>query len=366
MKQLFTALFFIAVAMQGRTQQLQPAFDPAEYAELLSLAFYSSGIPDSIKRASAADHYHRVYRSPVTGLQNRWTLYLRDDNIAVIDIRGTVNETASWLANFYAAMIPATGSLQLNDSTRFDYQLAEDPKANVHVGWTVALGHIAPDIESKINSYADQKKVKEFLIFGHSQGGAIAFLLRSYLEYEKKKGKIPADIIFKTYCSAAPKPGNLYYAYDFDFITKGGWAYTVVNAADWVPETPFSIQTLSNFNPTNIFVNARKAIRKQKFFVRLAGSMLYSKLEKKPRKAQRKYEKYLGKKIYRMAIRKALPQLKEPAYVHDNNYMRAGAPVILMPDEAYRSLYPENPDKPFTHHLFAPYYHLLQAHYLVK
>ncbi|HEY3251697.1 MAG TPA: lipase family protein, partial [Ignavibacteria bacterium] len=145
--------------------------------------------------------------------------------------------------------------LQLNDSTSFDYQLSTDPKAMVHTGWTIGLGYLAPDIETKINEYYRQKHVKEFLLFGHSQGGAISFLLRSFLEYEKQKGKIPADIVFKTYCSAAPKPGNMYYAYDFDFITRNGWAFTIVNTADWVPETPFSIPTIHDLiSPIPLFM----------------------------------------------------------------------------------------------------------------
>lgn len=346
--------------------QLQPVFDAKEYAALLSLAFYSSSIPDSATRAKTNDPYRMEYRSPEVGLLNRWTLYLRNDNIAVIDLRGTIAQATSWLANFYAAMIPAIGSIQLNDSTKFDYQLANDPKAAVHVGWTVALGHLAPDIEQKINYYYSQKKVTQFLIFGHSQGGALTFLLRSWLEYERQKGKIPNDVLFKTYCSAAPKPGNMYYAYDFDFINRGGWQYTVVNAADWVPESPFSIQTIQGFNPTNPLRHAKEILKKQKFLVRFVGNMVYGKLERKPRKAQRKFEKYLGKKVYKLAIRKALPQLKEPQYVHDNNFMRAGTPIILMPDEYYRSKFPESDTNNFVHHMFQPYYYLLNKYYRVN
>jgi hypothetical protein len=35
------------------------------------------------------------------------------------------------------------------------------------------------------------------------------------------------------------KTGNLYFAYDFDYITRGMKAFTIVNTDDWVPETPF-------------------------------------------------------------------------------------------------------------------------------
>src|SRR6266487_627842 len=338
--------------------KLQPGFNGKEYAEALSLSFYSSSIADSVERTKTKDPYHLEYRSDEVGLLNRWSLYLRNDNVGVINIRGTVQRFASWLENFYAPMIPATGSLQLDDSTIFNYQLSGDPKAMVHAGWTIGLGYLATDIEKKINDYYRQKHVKVFLLFGHSQGGAITFLLRSFLEYEKQKGKIPADIIFKTYCSAAPKPGNLYYAYDFDFITRNGWAFTIVNTADWVPETPFSIQTINDFNPTNPFIHVKEIIKKEKFIVRLAVKKVYKKLDKSTDKAQKKFEKSLGTVIYKQ-VKRFLPQLKERVYTKGNNNMRTGSPIILMPDEGYRTEFPESNTNFFTHHLFKPYYTLV-------
>jgi predicted esterase len=60
---------------------------------------------------------------------------------------------------------------------------------------------------------------KESYIMGHSQGGAIAYLLTAHLLSLQKENKIPSEIVFKTYCSAAPKPGNLHFAYA---LTSGG------------------------------------------------------------------------------------------------------------------------------------------------
>jgi hypothetical protein len=141
------------------SQKLQPGFDAKEYAELLSLSFHSSSIPDSVERKKTKDHYHLEYRSEEVGLLNRWSFYLRDDNVAVLNIRGTVQRAASWMENFYAAMIPATGSLQINDSTTFNYQLSADPKAMVHTGWTIGLAFLAPGIEKKIIDYYKQKQL---------------------------------------------------------------------------------------------------------------------------------------------------------------------------------------------------------------
>jgi predicted lipase len=365
MRRLIIFLFLFLSINAFTQQKLQPGFNANEYAALLSLSYFGSSIPDSAERIKIKDTYHLEYSSPEVGLLNRWSLYLRNDNVGVIDIRGTVQKLASWLENFYAAMIPATGSLQLNDSTIFNYKLSADPKAMVHTGWTIGLGYLAPDIETKINEYYKQQQVKEFLLFGHSQGGAISFLLRAFLEYEKQKGKIPADIVFKTYCSAAPKPGNLYFAYDYDFITRNGWGFTIVNTADWVPETPFSIQTINDFNTTNPFIHIKEIIKKEKFIVRMAVRKMYKKLDKSSKKAQKKFEKSLGRIIYSQ-VKRFLPQFKEPAYTGSSNYMRAGVPVILMADDDYRKQFPESDQHFFIHHQFSAYYALLKKYYMIR
>ena len=285
----------------------------------------------------------------------------KDRKVAVISIRGTVGEMASWLENFYAAMVPATGSLQLNDSTRFDYQLSSDPKAMVHVGWLVGLGCLAPTMVNRIQR-AYGEGVREFIIFGHSQGGALAYLTRSYLYYLQQKGVLPADMIVKTYCSAAPKPGNLFYAYDFDFITRGGWGLHVVNAADWVPETPFSVQTLSDFNPVNPFLHVDKALKGSPLLVRWYIKGKFNKLRRRTRRAAGAMRSVLGKVVYRQ-VSKELKQLREPAYAGGNNYQPAGVPVVLQPDSAYYRIFPNDPAKIFQHHAFEPYYMLTSQYY---
>src|SRR5690606_34196621 len=145
--------------------------------------------------------------------------------------------------------------------------------------------------------------------------------------------------VYKTYCSAAPKPGNLYYAYDFDLITRNGWGYRVVNSVDWVPETPLSLQTVKDFNAVNPFINLKSGLKKQKLFVRLYGNIVYNKLTRATDRSVRRFRKYLGGTVYRISS-KGLPQLRQPAYAHSNNYMTAGTPIILMADEAYHQKFP--------------------------
>lgn len=359
------AIFFLLLTASTQADaqnKLQPGFDAKEYISLLSLGFYGNSIADSNERKNRRDIYTKEYTSPEVGLKNQWSLYLRNDNVAVIAVRGTVGDMVSWAANFYAAMIPATGTLHLNDSTAFRYKLSADTLAAVHVGWTVALASMAPDIVSKVKDVYS-KGVRNIYLIGHSQGGAITFLLRSYLYYLQEDGTLPKDILFKTYCSAAPKPGNMYYAYDFEYITRGGWAYTIVNRLDWVPETPYSIQRIQDMNALNPLINTKKLLKKQPFFIRLVGGIFYGKVNRKPRKAQQVYTRYLGKVLYKRAIKKALPGFKEPGYVSSVNYMRAGNPIVLMPDEEYRQHFKEDGKDYFVHHQFAPYYFLIKKQY---
>jgi hypothetical protein len=372
MKKAITLFSFIIFYGSSIAQQLKPGFDAKEYLELLAANFNQSNTVNPKMSDPPPSNYTLIYRDSVRGLMNKWDMWMRNDHVAVISIRGTVSQLPSWLANFYSAMIPASGSIQLDDSTTFHYQFANDQKAMVHVGWTVALGYMAPHIIEKLNEQYNQG-VREFIVTGHSQGGAIAFLTRSYLEYEKQKGTIPKDIIIKTYCSAAPKPGNMYYAYDFDYITRNGWGFNVVNAADWVPETPVSIQRETDFNPVNPFINIKPILRKQKFFVRLAGNMLYNKMTGITKRAQRRYTKYLGRVIYKQ-VRKTLTQLQQPAYSASMNYMRAGTPIILMPDAEYYREFSNssvndqgsNPLALFVHHMYWPYYKLTKKIYMNK
>src|SRR5690606_12395627 len=153
---------------------------------------------------------------------NRWDLWMNKDSVVVISIRGTTQTTASWVANFYSAMVPAKGELLLAEKDTFKYKLAQDPKAAVHIRWLISMAYLSRSIIPTIDSLADSG-IKNFIILGHSQGGAIAFLLTSYIHNLQMEGKIPAETNFKTYCSAAPDPGNLFYAYEYENLTKNGW-----------------------------------------------------------------------------------------------------------------------------------------------
>lgn len=357
MRKFWLAAFCIIFTLQSIAQVSPSGFNAKEYLDLLDLGSKSYSGKDSCNTA------RMLYRSPETGLKNLFDVWLRDDQSIVICIRGTVQHASSWLENFYSAMVPAKGTIQVNDSTRFNYTLALDPKASVHAGWTIGLAHMAPGIVAQINKLYAEKNARNFIIFGHSQGGALSFLTTSYLYYLQQAGQLPSDISFKTYCSAAPKPGNLYYAYDYDYITRNGKSYTVVNSADWVPESAFTIQTLEDFNTVNPFGNIKPALKNQKMLVRWYLNSVYNKLDKSSSKANKRFTKYLGHKLYPQ-VKKYLPQLREPVYASSLNYMRAGIPVVLLADTAYHTQFDKPASQVFQHHLFEPYAWLTKMIYM--
>lgn len=345
----------------GQGRKLKPGFDKQEYIEMLKIAQKQHIDIDrwtSITTVPDPQSYKQVYRSQTMAFENMWDLWLSTDSIAVISIRGSVMSSVSFLANFYAAMCPAKGQLELEKNFTFNYHLSDKPQAAVHVGFLIAMAYLSRDIVPKIDS-CYKSGIRDFIITGHSQGGAICYLLTSHLENLRLKKELSQDIRFKTYCGAAPKPGNLFYAYTYEKLTADGWAYNIVNTADWVPEVPFSVQTTDDFTEINPFVGAKKMIREQKFPMNLALRHAYEQMSRPSMKARKNYQKYLGKMVSRM-VQKQLPELKIPAYSSSNYYVRTGNTIVLYADDAYYQSFPSDPEQIWANHLIQPYLYLVE------
>ncbi len=352
MRSVFPLLLSLFLFAKSYGQHLKPGFDKAEYLDLLKLCA-RHGDSNYVKKIPKPEHASFVYRSPVMGLENRWDLWMRDDHVVILSIRGTTSSMVSWLANLYAAMVPANGELQLTSTEKFRYNLADNPRAAVHIGWLVATAYLSKDILPKLDSLY-KAGVREVIVMGHSQGGAIAYLLTAYLYQLQKHHQLPADIRFKTYCSAAPKPGNLFFAYDYEAMTQGGWACNVVNSADWVPETPLSVQTLKDFNKTNLFAITPGLIKKQKWPMRWGIRYAYNRLNNPSKRLQRRYEKYLGGMVSKQVV-KHLKDFQPPAYYASSDYVRTGNTIVLYADADYYQHYKDSDQDIFVHHMFEPY-----------
>ena len=352
-------LLLLAFAFEGVSQdgKINSGFSKAEYAELLRV---STRQGDSLynKELPAPTVFNRVYRSPVMGLDNRWELWVSPDSVAAISIRGTTLKIESWIENFFAAMLPASGSLELEKGKPFDYHLSDDPRASVHAGWLIGTVSIFQDLLPKIDSCQGQG-ITDFYIIGHSQGGAIAYLLTSMLYDLKLHNAQYEDMTIKTYASAAPKPGNLYYAYTYEALTQKGWAFNVVNSADSVPEAPFSIQTPDDYNTLNPFKYVDAVFKQTTFPKNIILKHFYNQLDKPTQKANKKFNKILGKYMTQQ-IRNYIPDFQSSSFHESTNYVRVGQTVVLYADEAYYKLFPNVDGEIWQHHKFEAYFYLLE------
>jgi len=350
---LLVIVFLFSINSYADT--LTPGFDKKEYYELLKINIQHS---DSLYNPNlpSPEFFNRIYRSKEIGLDNRWELWTSEDSTAVISIRGTIMNSVSWEENFYAAMVPASGQLTLSEDYTFTYNLSNHPRAAVHAGWLIGTAFIAREAISKIDSL-NKLGFNNVIITGHSQGGAIATLLTSHFLAEQKKGNLSNNITLKTYASASPKVGNLYYAYSYENQTSEGWAFNVVNSADWVPEGPFSVQTVNDYNVSNPFNSIDSELATLPILKRMAAKKIYKNLSKPALKANRRYQKYLGKMIGKH-IKKTLPGYVQPQYFDSNNYTRVGQQIVLYAEQDYYNIFPEE-SVVWNHHRFEAYIYLL-------
>jgi hypothetical protein len=145
---LIVFLYLIISLNLSFAGSLKPGFDPQEYADVLALNFFRVSKPAAELPVALPSDYTKVFQSPEMGLSFQWDCWVRSDNVGVISLRGTVAKTDSWLANFFSAMVPAIGSLELSPSRKFNYQLASDSQATVHVGWLLGVAYLSPTIDS--------------------------------------------------------------------------------------------------------------------------------------------------------------------------------------------------------------------------
>jgi hypothetical protein len=356
-------IYFIWVQSVIGQPLLKPGFDSKEFKNALLVNAAQMDSSFRIKSKIPFPEAKLLYRSEIMGLENRWDLWKDNRGVGIISLRGTTPKMNSWLENFYSAMVPATGEIKLNNKV-FNYKLSTDTDAYVHVGWVLGLASMADDIVAKINLY-HSKGINDFIIIGHSQGGALALLLRSYLYYLNKP--LDNNIHFKTYASAAPKVGNINFSYNFDYITRGGWAYRIINPLDWVPQMPFSIQRLTDVSQPNPFAELNnKKMKSIPFFGRLYLKHVYKKLDRKTTKAQEYYTEILGEKAESFVL-KATPDYKKQEFVSSFNYADCGIPIILYPTDSYNNNYLKSregsKDGVFVHHRFIAYLYLLQQNY---
>ncbi|NGF74831.1 lipase family protein [Fluviicola sp. SGL-29] len=358
---IFSLLVFNNVIAQ-LSYTFSPGFIPQECDEILQLndAFMNKVPVERFADSAGLTDYRFVYRSPAMGLDNLWDLWVRSDSTVVLMLRGTTGDPKSLLADFYCAMMPATGTVKLSETQSFQYKIAEHEQAAVHAGFLTGFAYIANDAQQKIDSLY-KAGYHNYLVGGHSQGGSLVYYVSAWLYYLKKDGVYP-DMQVKAYATAPPKMGNMYFVYNYDHIMRSEWAFSVTNSKDPVPEMPFTTQQLApDMNEPNPLVDARQGLKKQPLIKRMFLSSAYNKMNKKAIKSAKSYQKYLGRYVGKF-INGMVPGLQLPDPVNSAYFLRPGVPISFVPEQNYFDFYKDN-KSPYYHHGIEPYRFLLRQQY---
>ena len=232
-----------------------PGFVPSEAENLVAVCSNLEGTPPPPLQAPPQPAgWMLVFDSQQFGpFDNRWQLWQTNvsGQYAVV-IRGTVSTAGSIIEDLLSVMIPASGSVGLGP-IKLSYQLAADPLAAVHLGFT--LGSFFTLLDPLVGILLKLIELvpagSEVFVAGHSQGAAEATLVRSYLAYPNLLTGL-LDYQYKTYVFAQPKPGNDHYGWDFEAVASNdGMGFRVANDQDWVPQVPFTFELPGDVNAPN-------------------------------------------------------------------------------------------------------------------
>jgi len=180
-----------------------------------------------------------IHTSDILSMDNKFEVY-ENKEVGVINYRGSTANIFSWIENCYSAMIPANGTIKVNDSY-YKYAFSENEKSAVHAGYALTIVILSSKIEEQVK-VLNKKGIYDIIITGHSQGGALATMTRAYLE-NLPKGKLSIKNKYKTYAYAQPMCGNLEFSEEYNTkFSKKKTSYFITNTKDPVPYLPFNYE----------------------------------------------------------------------------------------------------------------------------
>jgi hypothetical protein len=238
-----------------------PGFNLAEALDLVAL----SAIVEGGEAPPQPPGWSKIFDSSVIGpFTEKWQLWQNGSGCYAISLRGTVLDAGSILEDLISFLAPASGRVTVGH-IQVDYRFAASSDASVHFGFALGTLLLLKDPKEGILVQLASKVPpgSPIYITGHSQGAAMATLLRSYLAYAFDAPK-DKNYSYKTYVYAQPKPGNDHYAEDFEnMFSNSGFAFRVTNSLDWVPQVPFTIEfpnDINTPNPLSALANPRLAM----------------------------------------------------------------------------------------------------------
>jgi hypothetical protein len=267
--------------------------------------------------------YTKLYTSEVTAMDNVFQIYLKDQT-AIINLRGSTAKKISWMENIYSAMIPARGVIEIQEK-KFHYTFAKEESAAVHAGYTLGVALLQKDLLPQIK-HLNRQGIFNFLITGHSQGGALASMLLAYLHHLPEKQLSPQNR-FRCYAFAAPMIGNKAFTAEYnDRFCKTGLSFAIVNPADVIPTFPLSYKESSTISQGLLSLLLDDGSFGQKL---IDGAFLF-------------FDKNLGNTVRRFStsvakqISNEVGTIVMPPYVEDVNYYKLGNRI-----ELFKAVYPK-------------------------
>jgi len=238
MRVVFVILFLSSSL--GAFAQLKPGFNANEATSTIAMCNSFNFIKQfGSNKNIIPEHYNKHYASDVFGMDNKFEVYT-NDTTAIINYRGSTDKMISWVENFYSAMIPAKGTIVIDEEVH-DYIFANNDKASVHAGYGLTVVMLSNEMITQIKAL-NAKGIYNIIITGHSQGGALASLTRAYLE------NVPKTILsnknnYKTYAYAQPMCGNKEFAEEYNKrFSMQGTSFSIINPEDPVPKMPLNYE----------------------------------------------------------------------------------------------------------------------------
>lgn len=307
--------------------QVKPGFESDEAIDLIRLCNSQTfkdlyGSDDDI----IPSDYNQVYASTPNVMDNMFQVY-KNGRTGVIHFRGSTSHPNSWIENVYSAMIPAKGKMTIYNEER-NYVFAEADSAGVHSGFVLGVSMMIEDVISQIDRL-NSKGIYDFIITGHSQGGALAILTHSYLE------NLPSDRIgskntFKMYAFANPMVGNSEFVAEYNerFVEKE-MAFRIINPKDIVPSMPITYHDGSLVSTKDVvsWITGEKEFNYQELGIEFIMRRFKKGLTAYINKSNQLIDKVISKQT---------GEIKFPEYMNDIQYVSIGNLHELEPFE-----YPE-------------------------
>ncbi len=89
-------LVTVLLALNAGAQHLKPGFDKSEFIELLKIGARTTADSSYYNSFAAPENYKMIYQSAPIGLDNLWQLWVDQDSVAVISVRGTTTTATSY------------------------------------------------------------------------------------------------------------------------------------------------------------------------------------------------------------------------------------------------------------------------------